>query len=77
MSIPHACPVCRGHGTVSKPPYVAGDQDSWAGSGTGSYPCHACSGTGIVWEVTGVWPAVHPHGDPVVPQDYTNKGGGA
>lgn len=47
---PHACPVCNGHGTVSRPPWVAGDQLTWPVGGTGSYPCRACAGSGIVWE---------------------------
>jgi hypothetical protein len=47
--IPHACPVCNGAGTISKPPYVAGDQMQWGDSGTAPYPCPACGGTGIIW----------------------------
>ena len=47
---PHECPVCSGHGTVSKPPHVAGDQVEWTATGTDLYPCHACKGTGVVWE---------------------------
>ena len=47
---PHRCPVCGGHGTVSRPPWVAGDQTEWASNGTETYPCRACRGTGIVWE---------------------------
>lgn len=52
MRIPHKCPVCNGHGTVSKPPSVAGDQDTWMSSGTHLYPCPACNGTCIIWEET-------------------------
>ena len=48
---PHKCPVCNGHGTVSKPPYVAGDIYAWMGGSTSDlFPCNACSGSGIVWE---------------------------
>ena len=47
---PVKCPVCDGHGTVSRPPWVAGDQHSWPGStaGGGPWPCRACGGIGIV-----------------------------
>lgn len=48
--IPHCCPVCNGHGTVSRPPWVAGDAESWAHTDTGPYTCQACKGTGIIWE---------------------------
>lgn len=46
---PHTCPPCNGHGTVSRPPWIAGDQESWTASSTNPYPCRACGGTGIVW----------------------------
>jgi hypothetical protein len=49
MRIPFKCPVCDGTGLVSKPPYVAGDQNEWVTSSCGPYPCHACSGSGIIW----------------------------
>lgn len=45
-----ACPVCNGHKTVSRPPWVAGDQPTWDGTGTQVYPCPACNGTGLVWK---------------------------
>lgn len=45
-----ACPVCNGHKTVSRPPWIAGDQDSWPSNGTQVYPCPACGGTGLVWK---------------------------
>lgn len=48
--IPHKCPVCNGAGTISGPPYVAGDQPTWGDSGTQPYPCPACEETGIIWE---------------------------
>jgi len=47
---PHKCPVCDGHGTVSRPPWVAGDQPEWTTSDTATYPCQACGGTGIIWK---------------------------
>jgi len=47
--IPHKCPVCNGHGTVSRPPWIAGDVSTWTGNAD-TYPCKACNGTGIVWE---------------------------
>jgi DnaJ-class molecular chaperone len=51
MSEPHKCPVCNGQGTVSKPPYIAGDQASWIASDSRLYPCLACNGTGVIWDV--------------------------
>lgn len=49
MRIPFRCPVCQGSCLVSRPPYVAGDVDSWITSTTVVYECKACNGTGIVW----------------------------
>jgi hypothetical protein len=47
---PFACPVCNGGGTVSRPPFVAGDCPQWVqGGGPYVYPCEACNGSGIVW----------------------------
>lgn len=46
---PFTCPVCNGHGTVSRPPWVAGDQPSWVDTGTTPYSCPACQGKGLVW----------------------------
>ena len=46
---PHKCPVCDGSGKVTRPPWVAGDQPIWTSSGTETYDCNACHGTGIVW----------------------------
>lgn len=49
--IPHTCPVCNGAGTVSRPPGIAGDQETWtSGNAFDTYPCRACTGTGIIWE---------------------------
>ena len=47
---PHKCPVCDGAGKISRPPWIAGDQNIWADTGTALYPCQACDGSGIVWE---------------------------
>jgi hypothetical protein len=46
---PHACPICHGAGHVTRPPWVAGDVDHWAGSSAGSYPCRTCGGSGVLW----------------------------
>ena len=45
-----ACPVCNGHGTVSKPPWIAGDQITWAGNSSAPYTCKACGGRGVILE---------------------------
>jgi len=42
------CPVCDGTGLVSRPPYVAGDQQRWSSTSTGPYPCRVCVGSGMV-----------------------------
>lgn len=42
------CPVCDGQGLVSRPPWIAGDVQSWSDSHTGSYECRACHGTGLL-----------------------------
>jgi DnaJ-class molecular chaperone len=51
-----ACPVCNGAGTVSRPPWVAGDQMSWTDTGAKNYPCRACDGKGVLpeekWKTT-------------------------
>lgn len=49
--IPFSCPACNGHGKVSRPPWVAGDVLTWEASTASSYPCQACFGSGIVWQV--------------------------
>ena len=41
------CPKCNGQGYVSKPPYVAEDQNTWTSSAT-SFVCDVCSGTKIL-----------------------------
>ena len=52
MKIPHKCPVCNGHQTVSKPPWVAGDQETWSDTSTAPYECKTCHGMGVLWEET-------------------------
>lgn len=47
---PHKCPACDGHKTVSRPPWIAGDQCTWSDTSTAPYPCQTCEGTGVVWE---------------------------
>lgn len=47
-SVPYqCCPKCGGQGTVSKPPYVAGDVHQWTSSAT-SFPCDVCHGAKII-----------------------------
>jgi hypothetical protein len=41
------CPKCKGQGFVSKPPYVAGDIDTWASSDS-SFACDVCNGNKII-----------------------------
>ena len=50
QKFPHTCPVCNGYGTVSKPPWVAGDQATWVSTSVDPYPCPACGGAGVLWE---------------------------
>ena len=47
----YTCPVCTGAGTVSRPPYIAGDQPSWAANSTAIFDCKACDGKGILWHI--------------------------
>ena len=49
MLRPLTCPTCGGHRTVQKPPWVAGDQNSWTSSNTALYPCPSCCGNGVIW----------------------------
>jgi len=42
------CPVCDGTGLVSRPPWIAGDQESWVSSTTTPYPCKRCGGIGTI-----------------------------
>ena len=45
----YKCPVCGGQGEVNKPPWVAGDQETWVSTSSGPYLCQACNGQGIIW----------------------------
>jgi len=42
------CPVCVGQGTVSRPPYIAGDSHEWSSSSSGGFPCPVCHGAGVI-----------------------------
>ena len=44
------CPNCNGQRTVSRPPHVAGDQDTWISGNTGPYPCPTCDAKGYINE---------------------------
>lgn len=46
---PHKCPVCDGSGLVSRPPGVAGDQETWTSNSVGPYQCRSCNGEGLLW----------------------------
>lgn len=46
---PHKCPCCDGTGLTIRPPWIAGDINTWYDSNAAPYPCKACNGTGIVW----------------------------
>ncbi len=48
----HLCPNCHGQKTVSKAPYIAGDQPIWTASDTQTYPCPTCDAKGYI-EVDG------------------------
>jgi len=42
------CPKCDGQGTVSKPPYVAGDVHQWS-STSAVFPCNVCNGEMVLF----------------------------
>ena len=45
------CPTCKGQTTVSKPPWIAGDQSEWISyNAFECYPCPSCAGKGIIWK---------------------------
>ena len=48
IEIKEKCPVCAGTGLVSRPPWIAGDQPTWASSSIGPWPCKVCDGTGLI-----------------------------
>lgn len=56
MGIYQACPVCHGQGHLNKPPWIAGDQETWTSSTTETYECRVCRGRGII-----PLPDQHPH----------------
>jgi len=41
------CPKCDGQGIVSKPPYVAGDQNTWTDTQT-IHTCNLCNGSMVI-----------------------------
>ena len=50
MITPFSCPTCHGSGTVSKPPWIAGDQETWvANTAWNLYSCPSCNGSGVIW----------------------------
>jgi len=64
MATPHTCPVCLGTGAVPPGGTVGGTyQVPW------SQTCHACGGTGIVWEYTSTYPAVVDFALPAIPAE--------
>ena len=42
------CPNCHGQKTVSKPPHVAGDVDTWTAGNAELYECPTCLGLGYI-----------------------------
>lgn len=45
------CPNCHGQKTVSRPPWLAGDQKTWASSNPlATYPCPTCNAKGYLVE---------------------------
>lgn len=46
---PYKCPICDGTGLVSRPPGVAGDQETQVDNQTGPYECRPCLGSGVLW----------------------------
>lgn len=43
------CPNCHGQKTVSRPPWMAGDQPTWESDGTGNYNCPTCQAMGYLF----------------------------
>jgi Zn finger protein HypA/HybF involved in hydrogenase expression len=44
----YLCPNCHGQKTVSKPPHIAGDQETWTAGDSKLYPCPTCNGMGYI-----------------------------
>lgn len=42
------CPKCGGQKFVNKPPWVAGDQQTWSATSTNGHLCVVCNGQGVV-----------------------------
>jgi len=42
------CPNCNGQKIVSRPPWLAGDQQEWSSTGTDTYPCPTCDSRGYL-----------------------------
>ena len=42
------CPVCDGQGLVVRPPWVAGDTQTWTDTNAGPYTCRRCGGKGTI-----------------------------
>lgn len=49
------CPLCGGQGVTNKPPYIAGDQQTWC-SNQMTHKCKICNGKGIISITTGKLP---------------------
>lgn len=41
------CPNCKGQKWVQKPPWIAGDQNTWS-STNAQYDCPTCNGKGYI-----------------------------
>ena len=42
------CPKCDGQGTVSKPPHLAGDIETWSSCSFGAHKCNLCEGKMVI-----------------------------
>lgn len=42
-----SCPLCKGHGRVSRPEHVPADVEVWVDNNT-SHVCHRCKGNGYI-----------------------------
>lgn len=50
------CPKCDGQGTVSRPPYIAGDVNEWTSSET-HFECNLCNGKMVISDQSPTAPA--------------------